>query len=1114
MSSIQATEDNGTGWFNPEPTSLANFVLNPIDSLMVWVGRPQDGNYYDINKRWLSEIIDFDTAMQPVKVFSDTGKSSGNVIVNLPAWGAGTKVRVAFQVKTGRQFSDETYELHGFDSVEGAALIDNVRQNTTLLGDFEAPGDITVRALLPGSGLTIEQDPLVHWVATGKPPAGYGHIHNVFDLPYDDPCGGLGDPGRTCNLIDNAITLSNHDDPDHAFFRESWTCAMSPTIDLSPGSPLSLAGVGDATHDVCSFEFDLFSGRPMHPLESAVFFQVGASYFGPGFQQQADDPVPAWSDAAIPPAIYVWHGCETLGGSRLIEPVIPPPSQLDSMRVFVWNMTRCARFGATVLCGKPDGVYFDNVRIAFAPGEGAAITALGWDLLADTFPFSEDVSPGSADFDTTTALIKCGLNNAANDGSEGVIIGDTLTVKSSFVGTSGSDTRLDFIFRIKPGPGNYSEKGDANSPLWKVPSEPALGIVAPGDGSYWGQYLLSQGPFGKGVHNGNIWNPNTWNSARMDSADNGNISPLAGRELGTPVDDAWTATLHEDDPNYASLGLARNICFLVSPNGQLNHNNICCSADACAAAPFFDTWPPGAYPMGSPTTTIEGTKIIPDGLLTPGSHIEYFMRRSDAPAGMANWRVTPDTTRADLQPALGPHWDGQRFLEIGVLPDLWKDLRFGGNGLACMLVIDAMDRWGQEHTVLGALDSLGYGENKGAGRGWWEDDPSTSNPNPNDPDNWVFKNLGQKGLSFDWYDIQAAESAEGDRPGCRLATAPPQLQDRQCKQGPTPEMLKKYYNTILWMGGRIGILHDGESAQQQSDDIGLIQDFLASSASGSERAVWLAGDEVANWLQNLSLGSGPTLLNTYFAAIVDADDYRTYSGNRRVDIGVSNLISEYQPPSTMGYSSTCSFFPDVLSVNGAVADGVLAQRYEDSSDGDVSINPGVFGSAVYRPADNLSRFYTTLITGYGLEHLRGNGFASSTTGFGRISFVDRVLSAFTLCASIGPVIAVGDLPGVSAAQLNFVRGSYPNPSATGETTVHFSLARPTEVTIRFYNVAGRLVHEAIVDGVAGPNRFRWDGSTSTGIRATPGVYFYRLSAPGLQFQNNSQRMVLLGAGAR
>jgi len=51
-----------------------------------------------------------------------------------------------------------------------------------------------------------------------------------------------------------------------------------------------------------------------------------------------------------------------------------------------------------------------------------------------------------------------------------------------------------------------------------------------------------------------------------------------------------------------------------------------------------------------------------------------------------------------------------------------------------------------------------------------------------------------------------------------------------------------------------------------------------------------------------------------------------------------------------------------------------------------------------------------------------------------------------------------------------------------------------------------------VEGVAGSNSYRWSGVTSTGLRAASGVYFYRLTAPGVEFRNNSQRMVLLGQG--
>jgi hypothetical protein len=567
------------------------------------------------------------------------------------------------------------------------------------------------------------------------------------------------------------------------------------------------------------------------------------------------------------------------------------------------------------------------------------------------------------------------------------MIGDTLSVISAFVSGAGQPTRLDMLFRIFPGPGNYSDPGNMGSPLIeKDPSHP-----------FWATYSASPGPFSKGTHPVGGWDPTTWNSARMDSADNGTISPLVGRELGIPADDAWQGTLHEADPNYATLGISRRICFLVDPTGTVNETNICCSDPQCGGAPFFESWPPSAYPTAD-TTTIEGTKILPDGYFTPGTHIEYIMRRSDDPAGVTGVGLSPDTTLASAQTAFG-HFDGQRFMEIGVFPDLWKDISNGGNGLACMLVVDAGDRRGQEDTVIGALDSLGYGKNNGAGRGWWEDEPSTSNPDQDDPSNWVFPNLGQKGLSFDWFDIQASESAEGDRPGCRLAAAPPDLADRQCRQGPTPAMLAFYYNTILWAADDLetGVLHDGADFQEQSDDVALVNGWITGADGANPRAFYLAADGAANDLSNsIDAGQSLTLLNSVFGTILQSEDYRVSSGNVFTPSAVINLIAPFNAPRAYGYNNSCVLFPDVVSANAAAADAVLAQRYEDSSDGDVSINPGSYGSAVYRPADNVGRFYSTLITGYQIPNLLGSGFENTQTDAGRQAFPDDALAAFNL----------------------------------------------------------------------------------------------------------------------
>jgi hypothetical protein len=101
-----------------------------------------------------------------------------------------------------------------------------------------------------------------------------------------------------------------------------------------------------------------------------------------------------------------------------------------------------------------------------------------------------------------------------------------------------------------------------------------------------------------------------------------------------------------------------------------------------------------------------------------------------------------------------------------------------------------------------------------------------------------------------------------------------------------------------------------------------------------------------------------------------------------------------------------------------------------------------------------------------------------------------------------------------APTLDFVRGAYPNPSRDGSATVKYSLSRSVPVTIRFYDLRGALVHEALLTGKPGENQYRWDGTTRAGTAATSGIYFYRLYADGVEFRNNLQRVVFVGVSGR
>jgi len=757
-------------------------------------------------------------------------------------------------------------------------------------------------------------------------------------------------------------------------------------------------------------------------------------------------------------------------------------------------------------------------------------------LLGDTFTFNEDIAPGAVAFDTTTALVKNAQNLGRGDGGEGVIPGDTLVYWST---GHGDDTRVDLVFRVWPGPGNYSGRNTGGAqdpwelrhhPLLKVPSAgdvPSNHVTA-GDGSWWGSYMADNGEVGSSPsgHTATYWDPQTWNSARMDSAQ-WNYAPLTFRSdnIGTPVDDTWMGTYHESDPKYSTLGIARRLCFLVNMAGLADNTNTCCSAPECAA--LGASWPPAGYP-GTDITTTEGTKIVPDGLFTPGTLVQYFVRRSPASMPHALQDMSPDTSMVSYQGGLGGSTDLLRYDHMNVLPDMWKDQRFGGSGLACILYVDAADGRGVEPSFRGALDTLGYGKDDGSERGWKQ-----TNSNWNNVDNasgFVAENRGSAGLAYDKFDVRAAGAGEGDRPGCRLASdwvGSPNLGPLQCKQGPSPAMLAYYYKILIWGSGDLdnstGAMHDGSGvAHEQSDDAGLIRQWLASAGLGSEKAFWGSGDGLAQDMNDSGAPSMTGLLADMGTTFVD-DNYYTHSGNLQAGAVFKPLdvdpgpVDAFHSSRRYGILNSSLNRMDVVDVAPWVATAARAARYEESADrGNGGAGP--YYASVYRRIDQPSgQHFTTLLDGFSLGRLRAwNGANDPQTqnisltynNHAQFAWLDDALMAFALCARPGPVIGIGETPGLSA--VNFVRGAVPNPSAAGTATVQFTLAQSTRVSIRFYNVAGGLVHEAKLDGVVGVNSYRWNGSTSTGMRAAAGVYFYRLSAPGIEFQNNGQRMVLLG----
>lgn len=72
----------------------------------------------------------------------------------------------------------------------------------------------------------------------------------------------------------------------------------------------------------------------------------------------------------------------------------------------------------------------------------------------------------------------------------------------------------------------------------------------------------------------------------------------------------------------------------------------------------------------------------------------------------------------------------------------------------------------------------------------------------------------------------------------------------------------------------------------------------------------------------------------------------------------------------------------------------------------------------------------------------------------------------------------------------------PNPARHG-VTVHFSVAKPTQLTWSVLDIMGRVVFDASESRAAGVGTWTWSGNSANGMPASPGVYMLRMQGPRL-----------------
>jgi hypothetical protein len=823
---------------------------------------------------------------------------------------------------------------------------------------------------------------------------------------------------------------------------------------------------------------------------------------------------------------------EPMAGNAVPILTSNPSGIADSLRVFLNHQQQCFRFAISLGCNSNEGGYWDNVAVAFVdqpgvPGQASASSTVSlgsasvdiWQFFNDTFPANETAGlPGTASFDTTTALIRSGLNTAQSTGNalRFDIPGDSSVVTAANASVGAADdpalkaVRIDLVFRILPGPGNYRIAGgrtmapggtSVSGTLLQVPTNQAAAAVA-GDASFWGQYMADPGLVSHGTHTGpGGWDPLTWNSCRMDTSEL-NIFPVGGAvPTGTALTPGkYQTTIHEADPKFATLGVNKFVCFVVdttkaAQNSPTSTNVVC---DGTIPA-WLSAIPQSRTGWNGSNVTKEYSQIIPDGLLTPGSHVQYFYRKSHASDPNLEYSMTPDTNLITPQPREGPSTDQHRWQQFSVLPDRWKNAAFGGAGAACMLYVDWNDRRGDEGRFVGVMDSLsGTASAKwGAHNGWHAPgtfDITTYNAATNPGGATVSNKNSQPGTTWDMYGVKAAESLTtgAGALGSRLANRSSMgfAANKYSVAGPTPEMLRAYYRIVTLLTGDLnsGIL--GPFVNRSQNDIAILNDFLTAAGGTSQpRGIFVQGDGFGE-SEKQTGGVDPnhlTFMTDKLGVVFRNLTYQGISGNTA---GCADLLTTTNltvSADVYGVLNTCTFSNDVYTHNPALGEAQDGGFYEN-------VGPnGPYVSDVVKTSVPL-RKWIAVTSGYDMKHLFSR---YCDTAEGRQTWYYYMLNHVfaSVCQVTGAICECLDVP-QSGRGRDFIDYMKIGDAVMrqGASTVRLGTAHAGRVRVNIYDVAGRKVR-TLADRVfpAGEQELRWDGTDDAGDRVGRGVYFVRSS---------------------
>jgi len=452
-----------------------------------------------------------------------------------------------------------------------------------------------------------------------------------------------------------------------------------------------------------------------------------------------------------------------------------------------------------------------------------------------------------------------------------------------------------------------------------------------------------------------------------------------------------------------------------------------------------------------------------------------------------------------------------------VLPDLWKTGANCGLGGVSMLYVDWNDRRGNERVWVSVADSIGAtsAAKSGAHNGWSA--PGSVKPLPgglvdiNDPKYHVNKN-GQPGTTWDMYGVKASESLTNTAAsiGSRRSyhgVGTELLTGKWAKNAPTREMLEAYYRIIMILSGDLNSTIIGPFDDRSSDDTGLLNEWLLGATALLHRGLFMGGDGLVEATTN---DNNLTVLN-WFGVRLRNNDYQNFSANRNycIDLIPTSVITT--SGDVYGMRNTCLYTLDVMTPQ---VGGQAATFYDP-----VGALPGLapYVSGVFHDADqpspgNPAEHWQALVDGWNVFNLRNKQCDKS---HGRLAYFFRVFTNVfgKICAVAGSGPQTTEVPNNDNGKV-FVdfAGIGNNPLRQGSAVVHLTLAKADRVTVKIYDVSGRLVRtlsdgQMFKAGKVDP-ALTWDGLDNNGRQVARGAYFVSVKYANSRYENSRKMIVL------